>query len=488
LARDDTVLALSYAVRLPVVLKYLGQLALALAVLTLPPLLAAVWFQDYGFALRLLLVMVLAGVAGTLLSRLPAPARLQVNEALVITALAFVGSAALMTWPLMSAGISLSAALFEAVSAVTTTGLSTLATVEGLPPAFLFTRAWMQWYGGLGIVVLTVALLLGHRLAAHRLVDPELRAENIATTTRHYARRMLLVYVLLSLGGLFLLWLAQVDMFSAVTHVLAAVSTGGFSSADAGLAALPPAGQAVVSLLCVAGAVALPLYYLTFHRGLAEALRDIELRALLLALLVLGAVLAWILAAHGMAWDAALRHGVLLGIAAQTTAGFASLEIGSLADGATLLLILAMLGGGSLGSTAGGVKLLRVLILARLVQLALWRSAVAEHAVVQPRLGTRHLESDDTERALLLILLFLLVIAASWLPFVLLGYDPLDALFEVVSATATVGLSSGISAGDLPPLLQAVLCFDMLAGRVEIVALLVLLFPGTWFGKRAHVA
>ncbi|GAB4301104.1 MAG: TrkH family potassium uptake protein [Thiohalomonadaceae bacterium] len=488
MARDDTVLALSYAVRLPVVLKYLGQLSLALAVLTLPPLLAALWFQDHVSAWRLLLLIVLTGTLGAVLSRLPTPARLQVNEALVITALAFAGSALLMTWPLMAAGIGFSAALFEAVSAVTTTGLSTLATVEDMPPAFLFTRAWMQWYGGLGIVVLTVALLLGHGLATHRLVDPELRTENIATTTRHYARRMLLVYVLLTLGGLFLLLWAKVDMFSALTHVFAAVSTGGFSSADASLAALPAAGQMGVSLLCIAGAVALPLYYLGFMRGPAEVLRDVELRALLGLLLVMGMAMAAILAGSGMAWHEALWHGFLLGVSAQTTAGFSSLNVADVAAGGQLLLILAMLGGGSLGSTAGGVKLLRVLILARLLQMTLWRTRLVEHAVLQPRLGTRLLESDDIERALLLILLFLLVVIASWLPFVLLGYEPLAALFEVVSATGTVGLSSGLSASGLPPLLQAVLCFDMLAGRVEIVALLVLLFPGTWLGKRTEIS
>lgn len=487
MARDETVLALSYAVRLPVVLKYLGQLALVLAVLTLVPLATALWYQDYAFVGRLSIVILAAGMTGAVLSRLAAPARLQVNEALVISALAFAGSAVLMSWPLMASGIGFSAALFEAVSAVTTTGLSTLTTVENLPPAFLFTRAWMQWYGGLGIVVLTVALLLGHGLATHRLVDPELHGENIATTTRHYARRMLLVYVVLTLGGLFLLLLAGMDGYSAVTHVLAAVSTGGFSSFDASLAAMPVAGQAVVSLLCVAGAVALPLYYLGYTRGVGEVLRDVELRALLVLLPLLAVVLAWILARSGMAWGDAMRHGVLLGISAQTTSGFASLNVVDIDAGGKLLLILAMLGGGSLGSTAGGIKLLRLLLLGRLVQMTLWRSRIAEHAVIQPWLGTRRLESDDIERALLLILLFLLVIAACWLPFVLAGYAPLDALFEVVSATSTVGLSTGISAMELSPLLQAVLCFAMLAGRVEIVALLVLLFPGTWLGKRAEV-
>lgn len=483
--RDETVL--SYAVRPPVVLKYLGQLAWVLAVLTLVPLGVALWFQDHGLAGRLLLVASAAAGAGAAFARLPAPTRLQVNEALVITALAFLGSALLMVWPLMAAGLDFSAALFESVSAVTTTGLTTLTAVETLPPAFLFTRAWMQWYGGLGIVVLSVALLLGHRLATHRLVDPELHAENIATTTRHHALRMLLVYLVLTVAGLGLLLLARVDVFHALTHGLAAVSTGGFSSHDASLAALPAAGRAVVSLLCVAGAVALPLYYLLFSRGLHGFVRDAELRALLLLLVLLSGAMVALLHAEGMALGEALGHGVLLAVSAQTTAGFASLDVASLSAGGQALLLLAMFSGGSLGSTAGGIKLLRLLIVWRLLQLALRRGGVAEHAVVQPRIGARLLEADDIERALLLVLLFLLVIVASWLPFVLMGYHPLDALFEVVSATGTVGLSSGLSAAGLPPLLQAVLCFDMLAGRVEIVALLVLLFPGTWFGKRVNV-
>jgi trk system potassium uptake protein TrkH len=487
LTRDDTVLALSYAVRLPVLFKYLGQLALALAVLTAVPLLVALWFRDYAFAGRLALVLMVAGGVGAVLSRLPAPERMQVNEALVITALAFFLSALLMSWPLMAAGLGFGAALFEAISAVTTTGLSSQATVEGLPPAFHFTRAWMQWYGGLGIVVLTVALLMGHRLATHRLVDPELHTENLATTTRHYARRMLLVYVVLSVAGLFLLMVAGTEPFSAVTHTLSAISTGGFSPFDSSLAALPPAAQAVVSLLAVAGAVALPLHYVWFTRGAASFLDDVELRTLLVMLLFVCLLLAGLLGREGMAPGEALRHGVLLGISAQTTAGFSSLDVGTLGDGSKLALMLAMIGGGSIGSTAGGIKLLRLLVLWHLCLLALRRTSVVEHAVVQPWIGNRRLEHDDIERALLLILLFVLVIVFSWLPFLVLGYDAMDALFEVISATGTVGLSSGLSGAGLPPLLQGILCFDMLAGRVEIVALLVVLFPATWFGKRAAV-
>ena len=108
------------------------------------------------------------------------------------------------------------------------------------------------------------------------------------------------------------------------------------------------------------------------------------------------------------------------------------------------------------------------------------------HAVSEPSLGDRTLEQDDIERALLLILLFLIIIIISWLIFLACEQDPLQSLFEVASAVGTVGLSSGLTSHELTPLLKSVLCVDMLSGRVEIIALLVVLYPGTWLGKRAE--
>ncbi len=149
-----------------------------------------------------------------------------------------------------------------------------------------------------------------------------------------------------------------------------------------------------------------------------------------------------------------------------------------------VVMLLSMLIGGSIGSSAGGFKILRLLILLRLLQLLLRRTTMPLHAVAEPYLGEQKLEADEASQALQLILLFLIVILASWIPFVVLGYDPLDALFEVVSASGTVGLSSGIARPELEPLLKGILCLDMLAGRLEIVALLVVLYPRTWFGRR----
>jgi trk system potassium uptake protein TrkH len=212
----------------------------------------------------------------------------------------------------------------------------------------------------------------------------------------------------------------------------------------------------------------------------------VELRGLVAVVAVIAAALTWLMMhTHGASWET-LRHALFLALSAQTTTGFASTPVADLDAGSKIVMIISMAIGGSVGSTAGGIKILRLLILLRLFQLTVRRIAVPSHAVVRVQLGGRHLEDDDLLRALVLIALFGAVIILSWLPFVVAGYEPLDALFEVVSATATVGLSTGITNMALPSWLKAILCVDMLAGRLEIVALLIVLYPGTWFGKRTE--
>lgn len=486
MAFDERIAAISYAVRVPVIAKYLGQIGLMLALLCMPPLLVSLLYAEHAFSARFLTVITMTLVAGIPLARLPAPAHIQTNEALSITVLAFVLTPLLMSYPLMAAGLHFDDALFEAVSGVTTTGLSTLAEVESLPRTFLFVRAWMQWFGGLGIVVLSVSLLMDHQAASRRLINPVATNVDLAATTRTHARRMLGVYLALSALGLSAIYIFVEDGFTAVTLMLSAVSTGGFAPFDDNLRRF--AGHPIVFVvlfLGLASAVTLPAYYRAYHRGWRTLAGDVELRTLLLFVIGISGLLAVSLQSHlGLSWSEAGTQGLLLGMSAQSTTGFSSLAVGQLDDTSKLLMIPAMLTGGSLGSTAGGIKLLRLLILLRLLQLWLRRAGAPRHAVIEPRLAGRRLDNHTLQRALLVLALFVGMVLISWMIFVASGHAPLDALFEVVSATATVGLSSGITSAELHPFLKGVLCLDMLAGRVEILALLVLLFPGTWFGKR----
>lgn len=484
---QESISTLSHAVRLHVIAKYLGQLGLMLALLTTVPLLASLYFQEFFISWRYVTVIAAILLLAIPAARLEAPENIQSNEALAITALAFMITPLIMSYPLMGAGLDFGDALFEAVSAVTTTGLSTQETLFGKPQTLLFARAWMQWYGGLGVIVLSVALLMGHHLSIRRLMEPVV-GESMITSTRSYARRMLLIYLALTAIGLVVLWLLLGDGFSALTYILSAISTGGFAIHDGSLADIDSwAARYAILFFSLCGALPLMLYYRAVHGSWSSLWHDVEVRALLAAIVLITLLLmAAFLFREGWGLQESAAHALLMAASAQTTAGFSSIDIATLEPLAKVVMIIAMAMGGCVGSTAGGIKLLRLLIMFRMFQLMVQRSALPSHAVVNARLGGKRLEEDEINRALLLILLFIVVMLLSWLPFLFYDYAAEDALFEVVSALATVGLSSGITNPDLEPLLKGVLCFDMWFGRLEIVALLIVLYPPTWIGKRTE--
>lgn len=485
---EPAVHALSHAARVRVVAATLAQLLVMLGLLSAVPAAVAVAVGSLPLAGRLGLVAALLCVAGLGLLRLPGVdlrrLDLQWNEALAVTALAFLLAAAAMVWPMMAAGIGPLDALLETVSAVTTTGLTVLRGLADADPAVLFLRAWMQWYGGLGIAVLTAALIMRHHSSARRLL--ETTGERLTGAgARHHARTVFVVYAGLTVLAVAAVWAAGIAPFEALLYALPAAATGGFAPADASLAGLPVAAVGVLTAVCLLAAVSLPLYARVRAHGPGVLWHDEEVRTLLVLVLVVALALALIgRYQQGLDWPAALGHGLALGVSAQTDTGFSTTDIAGLAPAALLVLMLSMTIGGCTGSTAGGLKIVRLLVLLRLVQLALRRTAVAERAVLHAQVDDARVEQDMITGALQLLTLWLAVLLLSWLVFLLHGAPPLPSLFEVVSATANAGLSVGLTASELAPGLKAVLIADMLFGRVEILAMLVLLYPTTWIGRR----
>jgi len=480
---------LRYAVRARVILKYFGQLCLVLAVLTLVPLAVSLFAGETSISIRYGMVVLGLLLVGASLARLRAPADMQANEGMVLVALMFLFTPLVMSYPMMASGLAFIDALFEAVSGVTTTGLSTTMTLAGKPETFLFSRAWMQWYGGLGIVVLSLALLVHPGLVAKGLASTETDSEGLIGGTKAHALRVLKVYLLLTAIGIAGAMLAGMGGLDAVLYTLAAISTGGFAPHNSSLASLSGIAQSWITLLCLAGAIPLTLYYRMLRERQRLPVDMLQLYSIigaaLISTILLGASMRLL---DGMPWADVLHHAPTLAFSAQTTAGFASMPCSDLDADSKLVLIYSMLIGGGAGSTAGGIKVLRLLIVFAVFRLIIARACLSRHAVTEPMLGNRQLQASEIQEAMLLILLFIMVVAGSWLPFVVMGYDPLDALFEVVSATGTVGLSVGITSASLPPLLKGVLCADMLMGRLEIIAWLVLFYRGTWFGRRMEVA
>ena len=252
--------ALRYSIRFSVILKYFGWLDIVLAALTLAPLTISILFGDYSISLRYAVVVVGLFALGLGLSRLPDPKRIQTNEAMAVTAIAFLFTPLLMTYPMMGSGLNFIDAFFEAISAVTTTGLTTTARVADKPATFLFARAWMQWYGGLGIIVLALAVMMQPGQAAKRLDDMGDYEDDLIGATRSHVQRVLLVYGILTGIGIIALITLGTRWWDAMLYTFTAVSTGGFSSHDTSLALNGLPAQAAIILLSTAGGISFIFY------------------------------------------------------------------------------------------------------------------------------------------------------------------------------------------------------------------------------------
>lgn len=477
--------SLHFAVRFKPVAKYLGQLLIGVAIFTIVPLLVTVFSGEYEVAARYALLILILSGCGIPFARLKCAKGLQTNEGLTITSLIFVLSALGMTLPLTAYDIPFIDALFESVSAVTTTGLTTLTSMETRPASFLFARAWVQWVGGLGIVVLAVAMMMESGPAAKKLGFSEREVADIAGGTRAHAKRAIVVYALLTALGLTALLLTGVGWFDAVIHGFTAVATGGFSAYDSSLAGLPSAlSRAAVIVICLLGAVSFSIYYRGYHEGVTVALKAVELRALIVACLATTGLVMLLESAAAGGAAASMGDAMLISVSAQTTAGFSDVPVSRLSDGTKLVLIASMFTGGDVGSTAGGIKIFRLLLLLRLFQLLFIRASTPRGSQFDVRVGGDLIGQRELEVALGVVFAYAGTVFVSWLPFLIYGYDPVDALFEVVSAVSTTGLSSGISDSALESALKLVLCFDMWIGRVEVIAFMIVLYPPTWIGKR----
>ncbi len=307
--------------------------------------------------------------------------------------------------------------------------------------------------------------------------------DDVVGGTRAHARRVLVTYLALTLLGVGALVALGVGAFDATLHAFASVSTGGFASHDGSLAVFPGRVRVTILALCFAGAVPLSLYYRTLYRHPRQILSDPQLRSLALLCALAVAALA------GFQWlstDAAvpLADLAVTAVSAQTTAGFSSIAMSELAPGPKLIVIASMFVGGGLGSTAGGIKIFRLLVCLRILGLLLDRISILRSGRASLRLGGDPVSPDEVEWVVGVVSAFGILVALSWLAFLTYGYAPLDSLFEVVSAVGTVGLSAGITSAELPAFLKGVLSLDMLMGRVEVVAFIVLLRPSTWLGRR----
>lgn len=477
---------LVYAIRFRAVFKYISQLCLILAILLLAPLAVSLFWAEYWMTLRYCLVALFLGGIGFLGHFQSPPEQLQANEVYFVIAFTYLLLSFVMAYPMMGAGLNFMDAWFESVSAVTTTGLTTVDSVENKAQTFLFSRAWIQWIGGLGIAILSLGLAMQPSSVARKFSLSLLDSKEIVGSTRSYARKLLIVYSCLTLLCIFTLWIFGAPLYQGFLIALGSVSTGGFSPYDNSLANFSWPLQTTVTFFSFLGALSLPLFWMLRLNALKKLSADFQAMTLILCGLVTSIALYGFFYFEPSALSEKIQNAFFNAFSAQTTTGFSTVKIASLDGSAKLAMIASMLIGGCTHSTAGGLKIIRFLILIKGIQVLFFRTALSKSAVYTPKLGKIPLTTEERELCFSIFSLFLIATFFSWFLFVASGYNPLDSLFEVISALGTVGLSTGISNSHLPGYLKTVLCFDMFLGRLEMITFLILFYPKTLAGRRTH--
>ncbi len=394
--------------------------------------------------------------------------------ALVLTWITLALLAGVPFWVWGMAGID---ALFEAFSAWTDTGLTMLPDPAVLPYSLSFFRVMMQWISGLGIVMFMLFLRRPAPRAAQSLFQAEGRFEDFTTDLWHVGHTIVWIYAGYTLLGAVSLCGLGVPPYDALLHAITSLSTGGFSTNSVGVGGYG-AGPALVAMgLMLAGGISFGSHQALLSGKVRKFLRNPEVRALFLLIVAALGTLSLAQVMRGEAANAHLLDNAFYTITAITSCGAGTtLPLTDVSDVFLFVLLLLMLSGAVYGSTTGGLKLWRLLILGQVIRREAKRPFFPEGTVMPLRMGHNVISESTALQVAGYVLLYLTLGLLGSLIFMLYGYRPLYALFTVFSAQGNVGLNA--MPADLyygmPVVLKAQLIFHMLVGRVEIYPLLYL--------------
>jgi len=475
----------------------LGLVLLIEAALMLLPLVTSIIYGESILAFAV--SMAVTGLAGfALFCVKPDNHRLFARDGLVCVGLAWIAMSLFGALPFVISGEIPSCvdALFETVSGFTTTGATILNDIESMSRGCLFWRSFTHWIGGMGVLVFVMAVLPmngEHSMHIMRAEVPGPTVGKLVPRVRKTAMILYLIYTGLTVIETVLLMLGGMSFFDALLHAFATAGTGGFSTRNASIAAFNSAYiETVIAAFLVLFGMNFNLFYLALIGKLREALRSEELHW------YLGIIAASTLAmAAGISnmyggFATALRHGFFNTLTIMSTAGFGTVDFTTWPQYTQAIIVLLMFIGGCAGSTGGGLKLSRVILLGKTAK------AEAEQ-VLRPRMVKRigmdgKIVEDRTIRAVYTFTaLYIIILLACMMVLFTDGGDLVTNFTAALSCISNVGPGlgkvgpsynySGFS--DVPKLVMA---FTMLAGRLEIYPLLILFSPSVWrVSKRARV-
>lgn len=480
--------------RIRVVIQTTGGFLRFFSLTFLAPLAVALFYGERYDAAVFFGAGVLSSAAGYAMTR---GRQTRTDDLKRVEGLAIVaGSWLLLAWfaaiPYLGAGMGPIDAMFESMSGMTTTGATVMRDFSEYGRGLFFWRAMTQWFGGMGVIALFVAVLPRLGIGGRQLFFAEAPGptdEKLTPQIRKTAAALWSVYAGLTLAQFGALMVAGMSAFDSACHAMTTLSAGGFSPHPLSIAgyASPAVEWIVIIFMFLAGAN-FALHYRTI-RGEGFALpKDEEFRAYAGVVAAATLLLVVFLRPEMAGFAERLRHGLFQTVSIITTTGYASVDFQLWNDQSKMVLLLLMFIGGCAGSAAGGPKIVRQLLIARYTLLEL-RRTLHPRGVLPVKLGGRVVSEDVMRGVLVFFLFYLLVFAICTLVVGALGADLVTALTAAIACLGNIG--PGFNAvgpmanfADLHPVSKIVLTAAMWIGRLEVLTVLALLRPEIWRSAR----
>jgi trk system potassium uptake protein TrkH len=380
-------------------------------------------------------------------------------------------------------------AFFESVSGFTTTGATILSDIEAVPKSLLLWRSLTHWLGGMGIIVLGIAILPLLGTGGMQLYRAEFSgagSEKLKPRIAETALALWKIYMAFTLAEFAALWAAGMSAFEAVCHAFATMATGGFSTRGTSIESFnsPLIEYIIIVFMIIAGINFTQHYRLLVERRPRAFFRDIEIQHYILVIIVASVLIMTTLLLAAEFVSDSVRLALFQVVSIITTTGFSSADFEMWSPFAKFLLLVLMFVGGCTGSTAGGMKVARIVLLMRVVGRE-FKRLTEPRGIFAVRLGGEAISENTVASVLNLVYLAFIINFAACLALTALGIDLLTAFSATAAAMFNIGPGLGTVGpsehyGHLPAVAKWVLGFCMLAGRLEYYTVLVLLTPMFW--------
>jgi trk system potassium uptake protein TrkH len=471
----------------------LGAFLFILGLTMIAPLVCSLAYGEADARSFIVSILVTSGIGGLMFtaSRTEEEILLTHREGFLIVSLGWVFASFFGGLPYLLQGVlpSVTDAFFETMSGFTTTGATVINRIEGLPHGILLWRSMTQWLGGMGIILLSVAVLPILGVGGRQLFKAEIPGpikDKLEPRITETARSLWIVYVIITVAGFVFLLAGGMSLFDALNHIFCAMATGGFSTRDTSIAWFHSVylEGVLIAFMAIAG-MNFTLHYKLLTGDFRTMYRDSEARFFLGTILVATLLITADLRFHMTADLArAFRLALFQVTSIITTTGFVTDNFAQWPAFSQIVLVLLMFVGGSAGSTGGAVKCIRILLILKHGYRELYR-LVHPHAVIQIKLGRETVPQDVMKSILGFFVLYLTIAIGATIGMAALGNDMVTSFASVATTLGNVGPGLGLyhpatTFSEVHDAGKWLLSFCMLIGRLEIYTILVLLIPEFW--------